>query len=202
VIQSLSPGSDLGVDMFAQMMGGGDCDDSFTSSQGSDEGDDVDAIASHRVQIEITQFNQLRLPKTHTADDILELYSANSTRFPAHVLAMREAFSVRGTSADVEAIFSRSGNIMRARRSRLHADKLTMLMMIIANRSKMPKVRSVVCMIVSSNIVFLIWPSQPLCLWNCRHVCCTKCTKTCVQKNVLVRSVDFCFQRRDLISTA
>ena len=129
-----------GVDIFAQMMGGGDDEEILSSSQGSGDGDDIEAIARQRVRQEMSRFAQLRMPKAHTAADIMELYSANRLRFPAHVLALREACSARGTSADVEAIFSRSGSIMRARRSRLHADKLTMLMMIISNRSKMPKV--------------------------------------------------------------
>ena len=128
--------------MFSQMMGGGDSEEPMSSSQASDDGDDLEAIARHRVQVEITRFSQLRIAKPHTAADILELYSANRTRFPAHTLAMREAFSARGTSADVEGIFSRSGQIMTARRSRLRAKKLTMMMMIITNRAKMPKIKT------------------------------------------------------------
>lgn len=137
----LEPSLDVsqGSDIFAQMMGGEPTSDDVLSSQSSDaSGEDVDTIVRNRVQREIALFTKMRLAKVHTASDILDHYSDEGIRLPAHTLLMRENFTARGTSADVEGIFSRSGFVMGARRSSLCANNLSRMMMILCNRPLMP----------------------------------------------------------------
>ena len=61
-------------------------------------------------------------------DSPLDWWKRNERRFPHISLLARHLFSIAGSSAELERMFSRSGQVVNAKRPRLHADTATEIM--------------------------------------------------------------------------
>ena len=61
-------------------------------------------------------------------DSPLDWWKNNEKRFSHISLLARHLFSIAGSSAELERMFSRSGQVVNAKRPRLHADTATEIM--------------------------------------------------------------------------